>query len=364
MVEVKALVPGMILEEELQSPDGKILLGQGTVLTSHWIGRITSWGYKKISAKREKPNGIDLEELQAMLETVLKDTQQLKTPEQLEQEQYRMICEQVEIEVRRMFLWTRCSGKLAPLEDFCRLAAGLHQVLAIPRVFLLLHSASREENYLYRHSLDVAILSGLIGRWLGYAEEQVQQLVLAGLLHDMGKAKVQFEVLTKPDKLDSQETLLARSHSFHSTVLLREAQCEETIVRAVGEHHERLDGSGYPAALEAEQIHPYARILAVADVYSALTSDRYYKKAITPLAATEILYAETGKLDEAVVSCLINEVRRHLIGGKVLLNDGVKGEIAEFPPLPLTRPVIKVIDGRQLDLTQYPDLGITKIVVS
>lgn len=365
MVSVDYLVPGMILNQTVHSPDGKITLGQGTVLTKSWIDKLAAWGINKVTIGENPVSLIDEDELQNLLKAVLEDAVQQKSAAQIAQENFMLIHEEAIVTLRRKFLWTRCSGKSAPLYEFYRLAEILYQHTANPDTFLLLHNDARVENYLYQHSVDVALLAGMLGRWLGFAEEQVKELVFAGLVHDIGKARIQYELLTKPAALSSQEKKAVQEHSRHSEQLLQQAQCSEVIITAVGQHHERINGEGYPLGLSGSAIHPYARILAVADVYDALTSDRCYKKGVTPLEAAEIMISEMEhQFDSRIFHCLLEKIRHCLLGGKILLNNGIKGEIVFFPSLPAMRPIIKSAEGTVIDLSADRDLRIMKLVVN
>jgi putative nucleotidyltransferase with HDIG domain len=365
MQPLGALAPGMILNEAVCSPDGKIVLGRGTVLTDYWIKRLSAWGVIRVDTRAEHAASLDEDELNRILQQVLQEGEQTKSAAQVAQEKFFAVYEQVEVELQRMFLWTRCSGKLAPMPDYFRLAEIIFKAMEIPGAFLFVHSSARAETYLYRHSMDVAILSGMMGRWLGFANASVKELIVAGLLHDIGKARIHYEFLYKPAVLTSQEKTIAQQYSLLSRKLLSQAVCSEDVRVAVAQHHERMDGSGYPEGIQACDIHPYARILALMNVYDALTSDRCCKKAVTPLEAAEIIVEEmVAQFDTQILTCLVEQIRNYLLGGKVLLSDGMKGEIVLFPSLPAMRPIVKSREGEVIDLSLQRHLTITKLVVS
>lgn len=365
MVSVDYLVPGMILNQAVHSPDGKLTLGQGTVLTKAWIDKLVIWGVDEVTIDESTAGLIGEDELQNLLKTVFEDAAPQKSAAQLAQEKFMLAYEEAIVTLRQKFLWTRCSGRIAPLHEFYQLAEILYRHTAVSDTFLFRHNSMGVENYLYRHSIDVALLAGRLGRWLGFAEEEVKELVFAGLVHDIGKARIHYELLTKPAALSSQEKKIVQEHSSHSERLLRQAQCSEKIITAVAQHHERMNGGGYPLGLSGSAIHPFARILAVADVYDALTSDRCYKKGVTPLEAAEIMLSEMGhQFDIRVFQCLLEKVRHSLLGGKMLLSNGMKGEIVFFPPLPAMRPIIKSVEGTVIDLSADHSLRIMKLVIN
>ncbi len=154
------------------------------------------------------------------------------------------------------------------------------------------------------HNRRVARLCVRIGRQLAMTTAELRVLSRAGLLHDIGKLAIPDQILDKHSALDSAEWALMRSHPELGLSILGQDRSRREML-AVLYHHERLDGSGYPYGLAAQSIPIEARIVAAADTYDALTSDRPYRKAVTPLEARKVLMEEAGKrLDPRVVSAM------------------------------------------------------------
>ncbi len=161
------------------------------------------------------------------------------------------------------------------------------------------------------HNLRVARLCVGIGRELSMSASELRVLARAGLMHDIGKLGIPDAVLEKHSPLDESEWILMRSHPEMGLNLLDRAGQSSREVLAVLYHHERLDGSGYPYGLKAESIPVEARIVAVADTYDALTSDRPYRKACSPAEARRVLVAESGlRLDARAVKALLGALAR------------------------------------------------------
>ena len=155
------------------------------------------------------------------------------------------------------------------------------------------------------HNLRVARLCIHIGRQLSMSASELRVLGRAGLMHDIGKLGIPTQVLEKHSPLDESEWLLMRTHPEMGLTLLDRAGQSSREVLAVLYHHERLDGSGYPYGLKAESIPIEARIVAVADTYDALTSDRPYRHACSQAEARRVLIEEAGsRLDSRAVSAL------------------------------------------------------------
>jgi HD-GYP domain-containing protein (c-di-GMP phosphodiesterase class II) len=159
------------------------------------------------------------------------------------------------------------------------------------------------------HNLRVARLCVHIGRQMSMSAPELRVLARAGLMHDIGKLGIPSEVLEKHSPLDESEWILMRMHPELGLTLLDRAGQSTREMLAVLYHHERLDGSGYPYGLKAESIPIEARIVAVADTYDALTSDRPYRQACSQTEARRVLIAEAGsRLDSRAVSALFQSL--------------------------------------------------------
>lgn len=224
------------------------------------------------------------------------------------------------------------------------------------------------DDYTFHHSLSVAIMSIAIGMELGFNNTMLNELGLAGLLHDIGKVAVPIEIITKPDRLTSEEFGIVKMHPVHAANHLKERNLvNENIFNGIVGHHEKLDGSGYPNQLKGDQIHPYARILAVADVYDALTSNRPYRIPNPPNEAIELVMGGTGShFDERVVRAFLRKVAPFPAGSKVLLSNGETAYVMKnYPDQPL-RPLVAVERSEKLyDLSwdmQYMNIVIKELV--
>ncbi|NLY56356.1 MAG: HD domain-containing protein [Firmicutes bacterium] len=155
-----------------------------------------------------------------------------------------------------------------------------------------------------KHAIRVARLCLMIGRVLGLAESELNKLRTIGLLHDLGKIAYPKEIIAKPWRLTEREYEMIKFHPTIGANMARVAGYDRSIVEAIWSHHERLDGSGYPRALKGRRISLFARIVAVADTYEAMTAERPYRKALPPAAAIKEL-KQADKYDRKVVQALI-----------------------------------------------------------
>lgn len=220
-----------------------------------------------------------------------------------------------------------------------------------------------KDEYTYNHCINVALYSMYIGQLLGFSEENIKDVLQAGLLHDIGKSKIPRNIINKKGKLNEEEFEIIKTHTVIGYEMSKDMSfLKEEIREAILTHHEREDGSGYPLGLKSREISMYAKILAIADVYDALTSKRVYKDKITPFDAINEFY-EMGveKFSRPILSIFFKNIVQCYIDSKIKLNNGMVGEIAYIPPYNMTKPIID-IEGYYVDLEENPSLQIIEIM--
>jgi HD-GYP domain-containing protein (c-di-GMP phosphodiesterase class II) len=220
-----------------------------------------------------------------------------------------------------------------------------------------------DDDYTLKHSLNVGLLSAMIGKWMGLTKAEIADLSLAGTLHDIGKAKIPKYILNKPGELSSQEYGIAQLHAKHGYEILTETHgFSEVICQGVLYHHERFNGKGYPEGLKGKMIPLYARIIAIADVFDALTSDKVYQGKISPFLAADIIKSMGfDELDPEITNLFLKKISEFYVGNKVLLSTGEEGEIVYLNKFDLTKPLVKVND-KFLDLSMTSDVKIKEVL--
>lgn len=210
------------------------------------------------------------------------------------------------------------------------------------------------DEYTYTHSINVSLLAVLLGKHLGLDKPTLLKLGLAGMYHDVGKARIPEAVLNKPGKLTETEFQVMKSHPLEGyKIMVNQPDLDPEILRAVVEHHERFDGTGYPRALTGEQIGRFSRIISVVDVYDALTSKRVYKDAMAPAKALGMMYQWRDKdFPPSAIESFIRCIGVFPVGSFVKLSGGEFGIVACINPLKPTKPEIKVI----LDAKMRPQI--------
>ncbi|MGK4475936.1 HD-GYP domain-containing protein [Aeromonas molluscorum] len=202
-----------------------------------------------------------------------------------------------------------------------------------------------KDAYLMEHSMNVAILLANFGRYLGLERNVLKELTLGGLLHDVGKIMTPDAVLNKPGKLTDEEFAIMREHVVHSHDILKATTgITPTMLEVAANHHERLDGSGYPRSLQGEQLSLYTRMSAIVDVYDAVTADRVYKQGMQPTQAFRILLkGAVTHFDEGLVTRFIKCMGVYPVGTLVLLSNQRLALVMQRNELTPLKPLVKVI---------------------
>jgi len=222
-------------------------------------------------------------------------------------------------------------------------------------VFQLLEKMKNYDDLTYAHSQNVALISYAIGKWLDLSKKQLNDLALGALLLDIGKMQVPIDLLNKKEKLNKDEVLECHKHVIYSHELIKNYSfITEEVKQVVLLHHERIDGSGYPVGMKGDKIPLLARIVAIADVYNALTSERPYRQKHTPFKALKVLEQEyVDKLDSKILYIFLQRIGNCFVGQTVELNDGSLGKIMFIPKQNLYRPIVKLKNSDTiLDLSQ------------
>lgn len=338
--------PGMELSGSLVTENGKFALGEGTILTPNLIGRLRGWGVEYV-------------EVRVVDETKEREPVRLSALQKAVSENYNDTVSTL----KRSFETVRFF-KQVPLKEMKELAdTTIEPFINTSGALNHLLVVHRKDDYTFHHSINVAVLCGILGRWLGYRGEELKEVVMAGLLHDIGKTQIPLEILRKPGALSETEMELMRLHTTRGYNLIKEMNLPPTIAFAILQHHEREDGSGYPLKVTGERIHPIAKIVAVADIYDAITSETVYRKKRTPFEAVDALVKDMyNKLDPNICTVFLNNVRDYFVGNVVALSDGREAEVVYLGQFTSARPVVKTEDGEFIDLEQNKELSILELV--
>lgn len=239
----------------------------------------------------------------------------------------------------------------------------IRQAAEIPHLHHLFYELNSKDKYTYLHTICVGIIATTIGKWLGLSPQDLSNLTLGATLHDIGKTRVPTHLLNKPGKLTQEEYEEMKLHTIHGYELIRDIEgLSESVALIAVQHHEREDGKGYPLGLVSDQIHPLSKIVAIADVFHAMSSSRSYRNASPFYEVMNQMQKDAfGKFDSKVMLVFLNKMMNSLVGKKVILTDNTVGSIIMINPYDPIRCLVMV--GKELiDLRYNQHLQIQKII--
>lgn len=356
---VEDLHPGMKTAKPVYTSRGQLIIEEGTILTTPLISRLFFYGIE--SADVEEVEKKATVEEQAFVPRTSYSQLVKRRPEFMEfQIDYTKHLGTIKDSFSRI---CNSDGEI----DTEGLLTGTSELLEQASTTLglldLLHNMRQIDDSIYAHSMNVALISRTMGEWLHFSKEDLELVTLCGILHDIGKIAVPEELLNKPGKYTDEEYARVQQHVLLGYKILKDLPLDIHIKRAALMHHERGDGSGYPQGLKDEEIDPFAQIVAIADVYDAMTAARSYRAPLCPFQVIEAFEKEgLQKYHPQYILTFLKRIASSYQHNRVLLSNGKSGTIVMINPKHLTQPMIQLDDGSILDLTEYPGLGITKII--
>lgn len=232
-------------------------------------------------------------------------------------------------------------------------------------IFDMLQCMQGYDDTTYMHCMNVALLSNMIGRivYPDMSHDELDVLTLSGLLCDIGKMMIPEEIILKKDTLSSSEQSVIKTHVFHGNNILKNLNLDPRISEVAMRHHERCDGSGYPGGYRKDQIDEFARIVAIADTYDAMTSDRAYRKAICPFDVMHMFEREGRiKFDVRFLLPFLDRAAQSFVNAKVLLSNDEIGRVILINKEELSKPIVKVKDNFY-NLSLDTSISIKKVLI-
>lgn len=361
---IKDLTPGMYTASPVYSKNGQLIIPEHTQLTTQQIFHLEFYGIEWVSIipEEEVTDSIRDSAGENINDDLTSYSQKLKRSREFHEFK-------VDYNKKTRILETSLNDiitKNAAVDAVSLLSqvSSLYQnQLTSLSVFDMLHNMRQVDDSTYAHSINVALISRMMGKWLELPEDDLDVLTTAGLLYDIGKCMIPVEILQKPGPLTADEYDEVKKHTILGTELLEHQNLDSRIKTTALLHHERCDGSGYPMRYKTDQIPYFAKIIAIADVYDAMTSDRCYRKGLCPFEVITIFEREGFvKFDPTCLFTFLTHIIDTFMGNCVLLNDGSFGKIIFINKQSLSRPVIRTAANEYLDLAKHPELYIQAII--
>jgi HD-GYP domain-containing protein (c-di-GMP phosphodiesterase class II) len=349
---------GHQLHEDVVTSHGSVLLQKGKTLRQRELDILKAFLIKSVYIVSDQGKKEDKQTTAAATE------KPSVKEEKIEQEQTSFIKE-----YNKMFTFLKKifyevnSAQSIPVMEIRERLQGLIDNIADYHVLTFTPDKQQQEDYLYHNSIKVSLTSYCLAGWHGIPGKDLIPVAMAGLLHDIGNVKVDQTILNKPSKLTLEELKEIKQHTVLGyNILKKAAGMNEGAKLAALQHHEKEDGSGYPLGVRGDKIHIYAKIVAVADIFHAMTGKRYYKEATSPYLVLEQLSNESfGKLDPKLVQTFINKVTQFHNGTLVKLSNDSMGEIVFSDRNHPTRPWVN-INGKIINLITDRSLYIKEVI--
>jgi len=350
MVYLDKIVIGKQLARSIFGLDGQVLLHAGVTLTGKYVERLLSKGYRSVYIHDEFTRGIAVDDIISD-ETRHRAVQAVKETMEKYEKGETIDSLKIKDSVRQI---------IEELQSNSGILAGLSTI----RCF---------DDYTFAHSVNVCTLSLVLGISLYYDYDQLYELGVGAMLHDIGKTQVPVAVLQKEAKLTEEEWLTIKKHpDFGFDILRQHFDISLLSAHIAFQHHERIDGSGYPRGLGADDILETAKIAAIADVFDAITNDRVYRPRLPLNEAYNVMLKAMGtQFDRQLVRRFLDRVVLYPNGTIVRLSSGQIGVIARQEEQFNYRPVVRVITDRyqrplfewqEIRLTERPELEIVEVL--
>lgn len=324
IISINEAVPGMVVGRTLYSPGGSVLLSAGIELTSVFIDRLHELGVMALYIRDENLQDIEVGDV---------------------------VSEKTRVEAIKI---TREAMKHLKVDVSYDMKKIYHTVNSLidelirnRHVLVNLIDIRTKSEYLFAHSVNVTVLSVMIGIAMQYNQLKLKDLAAGAILHDVGKALLDEQIVHKDEALTRQEREIMKQHTVLGFEILRKVNGYNLLSAHVAlQHHEYFDGTGFPRGLAGEDIAEFARITGVADVYDKMTTDRGGHRRLPPCQAIEVIITHKGTwFDPEIVDHLTKIIAVYPIGCEVMLNSGEKGVVVATHKDNPTRPTVRIIEN-------------------
>ncbi|MEF9934154.1 MAG: HD-GYP domain-containing protein [Clostridium sp.] len=351
LVRLSSVVPGEELAQNIIGKDGSILLKAGVSLTEGFINSLDRIGINYIYVR-----DVDLDDI---------------LPEdwkfvEIKSDALRSISD--------VFKKVQNSGSIK-IKDTISVVEDMVEYLTTNKEVTSIHLTELKtyDNYTYMHCLNSSVIGLYFGIERGLTKNMLVDLGVGTILHDIGKMKIPINILNKKGQLTDEEFEEMRKHpQYGYDILSKSDHISEKSKSVVLQHHERIDGKGYPYGIEGDKISFYAKIACISDVYDALISDRVYRKGFPANEAYEMILGESGKmLDENLVKIFCNNFSMYPLGVEIVLSNGLRGFVVGhnkgFPDRPIVRLTKNECNERmnpvEVDLLKTLNISVSKLVI-
>lgn len=358
-VNILNIKPNMILADDVVTKNGAVILARNTMLNNINYTKLKDNKIMYINVWSDSIN----EEAESFRNTTFTIEEQLKPV--TEREEFKDFSQDYEKKVDQTEECMIAIGKGGDvdIDNLYKITTDIVNVVNCKSdIFCYLGYLKETDEHTYSHCVNVSVLCNIFSKWLGFEEEEIKNLTVAGLLHDIGKTKVDQEILNKKDKLTKEEFEEIKKHTTYGYRIISDKLIADEVKKAVLMHHEKIDGTGYPLGIKNNKIGKYAKIVAICDIYDAMTSDRVYRKKICPFEVIKSFEQSSfGLLDTQYLLTFLRNIAYTYVGSYVKLTNNEIGEVVFINRSQMSRPIVKTNSGF-IDLSRDKTISIKHIV--
>lgn len=347
---INRVMVGDVLAKSILTSDGKILLRSGVSLTETYIEKLKELDVYYVYVEDDRLDDIYIED---------EKLNDLK----------RNTMKNMAIIVKNLTNNSRVNLK----DSLSRVEELMEYIIEMGDVNKSLYDIKTHDNYTYMHSIDTGIMAAFIGINMKLSKEELRNLGVGAILHDIGKVKVKSDIINKTGALTEEELMEIKRHPIYGAEILKKNfYIPDAVINAVLQHHERIDGLGYPYGLDGNQISKLAKIVCICDVYDAVSSDRSYRKKFSPNEAYELVLSGNGSMfDEGIVKIFKDTFAVYPLGCCLKLSNGVEGYVINqnkgFPDRPILRVLYdsetrKPIPFYEINLLEHTNITVVDTV--
>lgn len=365
-IPVSELVPGMVTAEDVLTYDFTLIIPKGIVLTENIISRLEGYSIYYIYINDEiidelsKPiTGIQQLQDAPSLPT---SKERIRSSAQFQHfsNDFTRCAEHFRDNLMKSLYHNQPLFANELVEETMQMMKQEHSDIS---VFDMLLNLKNRDDSVYAHCIDVALISNILSKWLHFSEEDQRMAAACGLFHDVGKFLLPAGVLRKPGKLTPDEFSIIKTHTIEGFHLLnRYDNIPLPVKNAALMHHEKCDGSGYPYGLCGDEIDKFAKIVTIADIFDAMTSERIYRKAMCPFSVIKH-FEDDGiqKYELKYILTFLENVANSYLNHRVTLTNGMEGDVIFINRDSYSRPVIRTTTDEIIDLQNEYYQGIMNL---
>ncbi len=390
------LEPDMILAKDMVFDDGRVLIKEGTLLTKEDIQKIRSYNAEYINIAKHHvvaedqdravstkkivtSDGVEFdievneEKEPEIIETISRAFEGKKTPSEFEALkvendpkfiEFSRKHSAIEAKIKKHIIAISQGGEIVVDELYDMPNSIVTDMDIKGDLFAYLNGLQMRADHTFSHSVNVAILCNLFAYWLGYKEEEVVEITLAGILHDIGKLKIDEKILNKPTKLTADEFEMIKKHTIFGYNMVEYKPLSRNIKNAILMHHKRPDDDdSYPFGVSYNNVSNYAKIVAICDIYDAMTGERPYRKKHSPFEVIHYLERDSlGVLDTRFLFVFLSKISNSLINSWVKLSNGDDAKIIYINSNNLSRPIVRTTKNQYFNLSERKDINILDLL--